>query len=1109
MKHFNSVLVAIAFASIFSAPSFAQDKIHYTGTELSNPAYHDGQLTPVVGVHNIQVMRANRQLPDASNGNGWTYNHQPMLAYWNGQFYMQYLSDPADEHVPPSQTFLTTSKDGYHWTNPEVLFPTYKVPDGYTKPGRTDVAKNLIAIMHQRVGFYVSKSGRLITMANYGVAMDKKDDPNDGNGIGRVVREIKKDGSYGPIHFIYYNHGFNEKNTNYPFFKRNKDKGFVKACQEILNNPLYRMQWVEEADRNDPIIPLNKEYKAFNYYTLPDGKIACLWKHALTSISEDGGNTWAQPVLRAKGFVNSNAKIWGQRLSDGTYATIYNPSEFRWPLAISLSADGLEYTTLNLVNGEVPPMRYGGNYKSYGPQYVRGIQEGNGKSADGDLWVAYSVNKEDMWAAHIPVPVRTKATAHANDDFSAYSNLSQLTDWNIYSPLWAPVSLEKEEGISWLTLRDKDPFDYAKIERKIPATKQLTVSFDLLAGQNDKGTLQIEFLDENGIACSRLDLTNDGLFRAKGGSRFGNMMKYEAGKKYHVEAILSVTDRNITVFVDGKKVGLRMFYAPVASIERIVFRTGVQRNFPTPDTPADQDYDLPNAGSEEPMAFYRIANVKTLSADTDSTATFLKYADFSHYVSYFNNMEDENIAQAIPNAKASEWMEKNIPLFECPQKNFEEMYYFRWWSLRKHIKNTPVGYGMTEFLVNRTYADKYNLIACAIGHHINESRWLHDRTYLDQIIHTWYRGNEGGAMKKMNKFSSWNADAILNRYLVDGNKSFLLDMQKDLETEYKRWESTNRLKNGLYWQGDVQDGMEESISGGRRKQYARPTINSYMYGNAKALSTIGLLAGDESVAMTYALKADTLKHLVEEQLWNTTHHFFETMRTDSSANVREAIGYLPWYFNLPAKGKYDDAWKEVMDEKGFSAPYGLTTAERRHPEFRTHGVGKCEWDGAIWPFASAQTLTAMANFMNNYPQTILSDSVYFHQMELYVESQYHRGRPYVGEYLDEVTGYWLKGDQERSRYYNHSTFNDLVITGLVGLRPRMDNTLEINPLIPEGKWNWFCLDNVLYHGHTISIIWDKDGSRYHSGKGLRIFVDGKLVGHADKLERLICKDVLQ
>ena len=865
------------------------------------------------------------------------------------------------------------------------------------------------------------------------------------------------------------------------------------------------MQWVEEADRNDPLIPLHKEYKAYCDYTLPDGRLVSLWKHALTSISEDGGNTWAQPVERAKGFVNSNAKIWGQRLSDGTYATVYNPSEFRWPLAISLSKDGLEYTTLNLVHGEITPMRYGGNYKSFGPQYVRGIQEGNGTPPDGDLWVTYSMNKEDMWVSHIPVPVRAHASEHADDDFAGYKDLSELTDWNLYSLQWAPVSLDGK----WLVLQDKDLFDYARVERKIPATKELKVSFELMAEQNDKGLLQIEFLDENGIACSRLELTPDGLFRAKGGARFGNLLKYEPGKTYKVEVELSVANRMVIVYVDGKKVGQRMFFAPVPAIERVMFRTGAQRTYPTVDTPADWYGILPNAGEQEPLCTYRIAHFKTASADKDAGAAFLKYKDFKPYVDYLNSMEDENIAQAIPNARASQWMEENIPLFECSQKNFEEMYYYRWWTLRKHIKETPVGYGMTEFLVNRSYADKYNLIACAIGHHIYESRWLRNPEYLNQIIHTWYRGNEGGPMAKMTKFSSWNADAVLGRYMVDGNKEFLLDMVKDLEAEYARWEKTNRLPNGLYWQGDVQDGMEESISGGRRKQYARPTINSYMYGNAKALSLIGIMTGDEGMAMKYGLKADSIKTLVQDKLWNTDHHFFETMRGDASAEVREAIGYIPWYFNLPdASSKYTVAWKEVMDEKGFSAPYGLTTAERRHPEFRTHGVGKCEWDGAIWPFASAQTLTAMANFMNNYPQTVLTDSVYFHHMERYVESQHHRGRPYIGEYLDEVTGYWLKGDQERSRYYNHSTFNDLMITGLIGLRPRMDNTVEVNPLIPEGKWDYFCLDNVLYHGRNLTILWDKDGSRYQRGKGLHIYVDGKEVGHADTLTRVLCENVL-
>ena len=109
----NSAKILFVLASGWlTTTAFAQDRIHYTGKELSNPACHDGQLSPVVGVHNIQLVRANREHPDASNGNGWTYNHQPMLAYWNGQFFYQYLADPSDEHVPPECYVLRLPETG-------------------------------------------------------------------------------------------------------------------------------------------------------------------------------------------------------------------------------------------------------------------------------------------------------------------------------------------------------------------------------------------------------------------------------------------------------------------------------------------------------------------------------------------------------------------------------------------------------------------------------------------------------------------------------------------------------------------------------------------------------------------------------------------------------------------------------------------------------------------------------------------------------------------------------------------------------------------------------------------------------------------------------------
>lgn len=330
-------------------------------------------------------------------------------------------------------------------------------------------------------------------------------------------------------------------------------------------------------------------------------------------------------------------------------------------------------------------------------------------------------------------------------------------------------------------------------------------------------------------------------------------------------------------------------------------------------------------------------------------------------------------------------------------------------------------------------------------------------------------------------------------------------MMPDMLTDYAVWEKDRQRKDGLFWQHDVKDGMEESLSGGRKVQNARPTINSYMYGNAIALSKMAAMKGDKALEEKFKAKAANLQTLIEKKLWNAKSDFFETLtEKDTLAQVREAIGFIPWYFNLPQKDKgFEKAWEQIKDEKGFSAPFGLTTAERRSPRFKSHGTGTCEWDGAIWPFASSQTLTALANVLNNYDQKFVEKADYFKQMDLYVESQYYRGRPYIGEYLDETTGYWLMGDRERSRYYNHSTFNDLMITGLVGLRPRADEKIEVNPLIPQDKWDWFCLDNVLYHGNIITILWDKTGEKYNKGKGFRIFKNGKEIAASEKLEKLI------
>ena len=494
---------------------------------------------------------------------------------------------------------------------------------------------------------------------------------------------------------------------------------------------------------------------------------------------------------------------------------------------------------------------------------------------------------------------------------------------------------------------------------------------------------------------------------------------------------------------------------------------------------------------------------------TSRAANFyvLNPSAFSNYVAHFNSMEDENVTNFISNANSWNWLQREIPFFECPDREVEEMYYFRWWSFRKHLVEIPKGFIFTEFLTPVKHAGIYNSISCGVGFHLMEGRWLRDQNYLDSYTTFWFHGEDGKPPVKFHSYSGWLAAAAYDRYLVTGDKKFLTGLLDDFAADYRLWEKERQLTTGLFWQFDVRDGMEESISGSRVDKNIRPTINSYMFANAGAIANIARLAGNKNLTEEFDAKAAQLKKLAEENLWNADANFFEVRRDNGKlSDVREELGYIPWMFELPAAGnKYDLAWSQLTDPQGFSAPYGITTAERRSPQFRTHGYGHCEWDGAVWPFATCQTLDALANVLRDHRQSVVTPDDYFDIFINYVRSQHADGRPYIGEYLDETTGQWINGANGRSRYYNHSTFADLIITGIVGLVPRADDVVEIQPLLPDGKWDWFCLDGVNYHNHTLTILWDKSGTRYGRGKGLVVLADGKEIARGEKLAKLTGK----
>ncbi len=471
-----------------------------------------------------------------------------------------------------------------------------------------------------------------------------------------------------------------------------------------------------------------------------------------------------------------------------------------------------------------------------------------------------------------------------------------------------------------------------------------------------------------------------------------------------------------------------------------------------------------------------------------------------------------------------EWYETRIPFFESPDPDLDATYYYRWEVVTKHLTygSPETGYTFTEFIDRPFWSGTYGAISCPLGHQFYEVRWLNDRRIIDDFARYWFETS--GAEPR--RYSNWYGDAMWATYMVRGDSSFLRRMLPHMETQYAGWvDERFDPEHGMFrWVG-AWDGMETNINSrqtddefGGAEGY-RPTLNSYMFADALAIAKAARVFGDSAKAREYEQRAALLKARVQEELWDPRREFFhhqfafderdgieaktltyETGRYAGNPHGRELIGYVPWQFNLPDPG-YEVAWRFLMDPDYFMAPFGPSTVERHDPLFYV-SPRCCVWSGNAWPYATTQTLVAMANLLNNYEQDVVTGEDYYRLLRIYARSHRLDGRPYIAEAADPDNGSWDGHNTfYHSEHYLHSGFVDLVITGVVGLRPRADDTLEVNPLAPS-SWDYFALDDARYHGRTVAVVWDRAGDRYGVGSGLSVFVDGRKVASRPELGRL-------
>ena len=561
------------------------------------PDLADAGLQPVVGAQAWQVFRATRAVPEQADGKGWTYNHHVDIAEWKGRYYVGWNSCEKDEDVWPSRELYSTSTDGAAWDSPRELFPQ----------GQS---------ICLRMYFYHAPNGQMLAIAGLRTSLEEVEEETKGS---LIVRQIRPDHALGPVYLL---QRVGQAKSDLPAFDSAPDLAFIEACRHLLGNTVFleqqdlgtllqdrRMKWHDPANWPGGKVPGDSDKwrsgKAFSFFKRPGGLRIGISKMGFTTCTADDGKSWSRPEVPPT-LVTGKAKVWAQRTADGRYALAYNPTtRTRYPLIVVAGDDGVHFSGMRVVQGELPLQRYEGRFRSVGPQYTRGISEwsSDGSINDNALWLVYSMSKEDIWVSRVPLPIVPDATAAVHDDFSKLPAGQRIADWNTYRPRWADIRVADNA----MQLANRDPYDYAVATRSFAASRIAEIELTLTADQCDRGRLEIDVNAPAGGACPvRLALDSHGQLTAAGRGEATVLGSYAAGRPLTLAIRVDAQRHVFSVLVDGQlKLDATPFAEPANQVQRVTLRTGAYRNLGGTDH-IDPNTDRPTKESRYRINWLRV-----------------------------------------------------------------------------------------------------------------------------------------------------------------------------------------------------------------------------------------------------------------------------------------------------------------------------------------------------------------------------------------------------------------------------------------------------------------------------------------------------------------------
>lgn len=519
---------------------------------------------------------------------------------------------------------------------------------------------------------------------------------------------------------------------------------------------------------------------------------------------------------------------------------------------------------------------------------------------------------------------------------------------------------------------------------------------------------------------------------------------------------------------------------------------------------------VPAGGSVE----LKVVIAFTTEEIPESTEQYLRFAGLG-------NLEAVRAQKAEYNLY---WAE-NLPYIDVPKKAVQKAIDYRWWLERFNSLDANIpGYDYQYPVTIEGVLGYNNAIILTQPMHLQDTKWLRS-PYLayGQLLSAGNSSQSSAFLDNPGNRNNWNnhygqylAEAGYEAFNVIGGGAevaenfayyFGHDATGQLEHYGNHIEGRDLIAyRNNYMTGNDADTISMHAPGtGTWKAHGE---NAYVWAAADAAAKLYEQLGNTEQAKYYRDLADKIKADVLELMWCEECQKFETYAVRPTGTQHNA--------NQPNLVKYTESNNYNYFAVGL-VPDDAASVTKYKEALKAFSNGK---EFPIFPFYTAnQVHNQEVSGSNNF-----SNINFTVQLRLYESAlrTYDKEQTYITDDMLAMMAEWMAWnvypDAGDIRYPNNNEFHNidgrtyenyyrswiyhnilgnytyLFIEDMAGIQPRSDEKIELSPI--DFSYDHFMVNNVRYHGHDLTVVWDKpdDGKTWYNEcpEGYSLYIDGTL-----------------